>query len=102
MSYAKWIKRKWNVLGASPQVQVKKDGLEIDGAPAYGLYYIFENKIEIDGQLNHEQQLRTLCHELGHAIIYRVGLNQANISPEVHELLCENFGNFMYENFMKK
>lgn len=42
--------------------------------------------------------LHSLIHELGHALFYRVSINQA-ISYEVHEYIVNNFATMLLENF---
>jgi hypothetical protein len=42
--------------------------------------------------------LHTLLHECGHAMFYRVSINQA-ISYEVHEFIVNNYATMLLENF---
>lgn len=69
-----------------------------DGLDAEGIFYPYEWKIVLDGALNSEQMKQTLYHELGHALMFRTGLTQANISPEIQEMIVEIFATFFAEN----
>jgi Zn-dependent peptidase ImmA (M78 family) len=53
--------------------------------------------------LNHlhesdKELLHTLLHECGHAMFYRVSIQQA-VSWEVHEFIVNNFATMLLENF---
>jgi Zn-dependent peptidase ImmA (M78 family) len=53
--------------------------------------------------LNHMHEsdrelLHTLLHECGHAMFYRVSIQQA-VSWEVHEFIVNNFATMLLENF---
>jgi Zn-dependent peptidase ImmA (M78 family) len=45
-----------------------------------------------------KELLHTLLHECGHAMFYRVSINQA-ISFEVHEFIVNNYATMLLENF---
>lgn len=45
-----------------------------------------------------EEMMHTLLHELGHAMFYRVSINQS-ISREVHEYIVNNYATMLLENF---
>lgn len=45
-----------------------------------------------------KELLHTLLHECGHAMFYRVSINQA-ISYEVHEFIVNNYATMLLENF---
>ena len=54
-------------------------------------------EIRIDSRLNKELYERTLLHELGHALTFRLGLEQS-IPEGVLEILVEGYANFLYES----
>lgn len=45
-----------------------------------------------------KELLHTLLHECGHAMFFRVSINQA-ISFEVHEFIVNNYSTMLLENF---
>ena len=45
-----------------------------------------------------EELMHTLIHECGHALFYRVSINQA-VSFEVHEYIVNNMATMLLENF---
>ena len=57
---------------------------------------IFINKIE-DSYLE-QGPLHSLLHEAGHALFYRVSINQA-VSFETHEYIVNNYATMLLENF---
>lgn len=48
-----------------------------------------------------KELLHSLVHELGHALFYRVSINQA-ISFESHEFIVNNMATMLLENFELK
>jgi Zn-dependent peptidase ImmA (M78 family) len=45
-----------------------------------------------------DELLHSLLHEMGHALFYRVSINQA-ISFESHEFIVNNYATMLLENF---
>lgn len=45
-----------------------------------------------------KELLHTILHEVGHAMFYRVSIQQA-VSWEVHEFIVNNFATVLLENF---
>jgi Zn-dependent peptidase ImmA (M78 family) len=45
-----------------------------------------------------EELLHSLLHEMGHALFYRVSINQA-VSFETHEFIVNNYATMLLENF---
>lgn len=58
-------------------------------------------EIHINKSLSKEDAEHTYCHEICHAIMFRVGLDQV-LSHEAQEIICETFGSFMFENMKFK
>ena len=54
--------------------------------------------INIDPELTKKEKDITLCHELFHAMCYRLGFHNTNISHDVEELLADNFAILLSEN----
>lgn len=57
--------------------------------------------IFLNDNLTKEQYDSTVLHELFHAIIFRVGLDQI-LTPESNEMICETFSKFVAENYKLK
>ena len=55
------------------------------------------NTIYIEAAQTSEEKWHTLLHEIGHAVFGRVGLVQS-ISPEIEEVIVENFATAIIEN----
>ena len=64
---------------------------------AAGLYCPEEGEILIIKGLHKRIHEETLYHEIFHAVMDRVGLRQARISSDVHEIMCEAFSRFAVE-----
>jgi len=47
---------------------------------------------------NDKELLHSLLHECGHALFYRVSIQQA-VSFEVHEFIVNNYATMLLENF---
>lgn len=91
--------KSWMVFGSRIKI-VYVDGLRDErGRDLAGVYLHYEKKIKLNSAIPAEEQARTLFHELGHALMYRVGLSQSDLTSEQHELIVENFSNWMFETF---
>jgi Zn-dependent peptidase ImmA (M78 family) len=86
--------RKVKILGAVYKVQYKsRDQIAKDvGFPAYGYCENGKKLIVIDKSLGDKDRIQTLKHEMGHAVMHRVGLDQV-LSAEIQEIVCESFAN---------
>lgn len=49
--------------------------------------------------LGKDQLIQVLLHEIGHAIMDRLGLHQTNISSDACEVMVEGFATWLTENF---
>lgn len=59
-----------------------------------------ENKvIVIDKSLKGDEYSATLLHELGHAMFYSISLHQTSISPDLEEIIVENFSKMITNHF---
>ncbi len=65
-----------------------------------GLYFPLEKHIFINPELNEENQLRTLYHEMGHALMYRASIPcMEKFDIDLHELIVDVYSTFIYEFF---
>ena len=101
----KKLPRNFTVFGQRVQITNK---LPIQYAKQYdltqynlwGLYVPHEQLIYVNPNQSLEMQWRTLYHELGHALMYRVGLPYSDeFGAGLHEQIVETYANFMYESF---
>jgi len=83
-----------DVFGKKVPIKTVKHLEDEEGHELEGCFYAKEFKIDIV-VCSHQ----TLLHELCHALFERVGLNQANLSPELNELLSENIATFITETY---
>lgn len=72
------------------------------GQTVCGMFYPDRYLIEINKNQSKDEIERTLLHEVNHAIMHRIGLWQTNLTSDQHELICEGFSNFMFENMRFK
>ena len=66
---------------------------------AMGMYNIPEKTIYIDKNLKGDEFKKTLVHEMGHAMVYILGLNNASLSMDLEEILVDNFSNMINSAF---
>jgi Zn-dependent peptidase ImmA (M78 family) len=96
------MRKKFQVFGQEIKVELKKGPLFVSDQPVLG-YYDTENKlIVIDKSLSIEQKFTTLYHELGHALLYRMGLEKTSLHHDVHEMIVEAYAKFLFDNFRMK
>lgn len=84
---------KWEVKYTHPVVSPST------GDPACGLCDWPQKTIWIDSELSHEMIVHTLLHELFHAYVRRSGIYNGNLSHELEEILADQFGLIIAENF---
>lgn len=97
------MKKTWNIYGAKVKVKFVADLTHPEnGLPLYGLFDPDKNLIYIREDLTPKQIEATLTHELGHALMFRLGIMQTNLDNNLHEIIVEGFGNFIAENFKPK
>lgn len=89
------LPRFLNIFGLKVKLVVSmKIPPNIDGQYEYDKKVISLNHLhESDKELLH-----TLLHECGHAMFYRVSIQQA-VSWEVHEFIVNNYSTMLLENF---
>lgn len=64
-----------------------------------GTYQPYKEVITLNDQHENDKELmHTLLHEAGHAMFYRVSINQA-VSFETHEYIVNNYATMLLENF---
>lgn len=89
------IPKTLNIFGLRISVEVSNDM----PSNAAGLYEPYEAKIKIHPDHPNKQEfMHTLLHEAGHAMFYRISINQA-VSKEVHEFIVDNFATMLLDNF---
>lgn len=107
----KKLPKQFTVFGKKIQIVTKTDKLTAEQKffvdthfeSLYGLYMDDHAMIWINPKNSLEIQWRTLYHELGHALMYRVSLPYGGEFPQnVHEVVVESYGNFIYEVFHPK
>ena len=76
---------------------------ESDNMYLWGLYIPHEQTVYVNPKQTLEMQWRTLYHELGHALMYRIGLPYNDeFGHGLHEQIVETYSNFIYESFHKR
>jgi Zn-dependent peptidase ImmA (M78 family) len=88
---------KLNIFGQEVLVIFKQDFSKQTGWA--GLYCHDTKTITVDKELKGEELAQTLLHEFFHAVFFRVGLMQAKVSKDAHEMIVENFATSFIENY---
>jgi Zn-dependent peptidase ImmA (M78 family) len=91
------MKKTLNIFGRTVKV-VKKKGLYKEES-TYGYYDPEKLTIYIDADLKPKIQAETIKHEAGHALFHRAGLCQTSISPDIEQIIVEQFSIMYSENF---
>lgn len=89
------LPRFLNIFGLKVKLVVSlKLPPNVAGQYEYDKHVISLNQVhETDNDLLH-----TLLHECGHAMFYRVSIQQA-VSWEIHEFIVNNYSTMLLENF---
>lgn len=97
------IKKSYNVFGQPIKMNLKKGPLTDEyGRQLAGFFDPQKNTILVDNSLPEDQLIKTIIHELGHALLFRLGLPQTSLPHDLHELIVEGYSNFIYEEFVEK
>ena len=83
--------QEWSVEYHSPIIE--------EGQRAYGLCCPESKTLYIDATLDDEMTAVTFFHELFHAYVRRMGVINASLSSELEELIADQFGQLIAENF---
>jgi Zn-dependent peptidase ImmA (M78 family) len=95
------MKKSINVLGAKVPIKYFDEKNVEENRMLMGYCQNSPLEIYINNSLTKIQKEHTLCHEIAHIVMTRVGLDQV-LSAEVQEIICESFANFMHENMRFK
>jgi len=71
----------------------------LEGQRAAGMCDPQQNTIWIDGSMDDNGTACTFFHELFHAYVRRMGMINANLSPELEEIIADQFGQLLSEIF---
>ena len=88
-----------NVFGIRVVV-TPKEGLMTEHG-CRGIYYPGSGKLIHDPLLKGKDKLQCILHEVIHSVICRVGIDQAKMSHDLEEILCESISVAMVENWKK-
>ena len=93
------VKKIIEIYGAKVPVKIFKH----NESNAHFMGYCSKKPLEIylNPYLKGEDVIQTLNHEIIHAFIFRLGLDQI-LSHDTQEFLAENLGNFISENYKMK
>jgi len=87
----------FNIMGHSWKV-ISTDRLpeHIDGLTTFD-----KRTIEISSKLEGHDFATCLIHELGHGVLYELGMHLTGLSPEVEELLVDAYAKSVCKNFSR-
>lgn len=100
--------KKVNILGMDFKVTSKlaKGDVKEIADQVMGYCHKEDSRIWINPKYSKEHYWRTLFHEMGHATMYRNGINFSGMIPyELEEILVETFASVFYEfnrDYIKK
>lgn len=86
--------KKFNIFGMAVKLIIRLMPESIAGTYDHRAKTITINEL----QETDEELLHTVLHECGHALFYRVSINQG-VSFEVHEFIVNNYATMLLENF---
>ena len=91
------------VFGKIVPIIFTEEMILVEGNVVYGHYNnkLGEEAITIycGSETTPEMVVTTYLHELFHCMFYRLGFENTIISHDVHELLADNYGKLLAENF---
>lgn len=91
---------KLNIFGKIIKVLKEKNLSRRTGSR--GEFYSRHNLIVIDDKLVNDEFNQTLLHELIHAVISRVSIDQTSLEEGVEEIICDAVATAIIENFKIK
>lgn len=72
---------------------------DLNGIESHGMCCTDKKMIIINKDEKGDELVKTLMHELVHAIWHETGLNQTSIHQDVQEIIAENVSNCFFQNF---
>jgi len=96
---AKYKNFELNIFGEKWKVKFGHPIHDTRGDEVSGLCDFNSKSLLIDDKGNKKYVSITLIHELFHAYVSRCGLNNANISCELEEIIADQFATVLCENF---
>ena len=91
-----------NIFGAEVQIIRVKELHDEKDEKVDGLFLPEHNIIKIESELNNDDTIHTLLHELFHAMIVRNSINQTTLSHDVEEILADTNATMITELFNLK
>jgi hypothetical protein len=83
------IHKRVKVLGETYKIMFIKDLVDKDGKICDGLTTFDPKIIHIMKDLNDEDTMETLFHEINHAILFESGVVQGNLSDDLEEVIVQ-------------
>lgn len=80
-------------------IEVKKIKKLMLTKGASGTYNTKTCTIEVDSSLQKNELIHTYIHELIHALVDRMGLENCDLSHDLEEILADNIPKMLLENF---
>ena len=88
---------KSSVILFGTKVKIKQ--INLDGTGVAGYYQHEKRLIALSHRLKGEELALTLAHEIVHATVAILGLNQCQLSMDLEEMLCENIPQAIFAAF---
>lgn len=92
--------RSINVHGQKVKIKLsEKPIVDQEARPLAGYYDDDTKEIVLNPELSEREKFKTLVHEIGHALLYRIGIPQTSMTHDLHELIVEAYSNLIYDHF---
>lgn len=95
------IKNTIDILGNTWKIKIHKVDIVYEGRVVEGLCVSSDKIIHIR-ERDPLSTIETLFHELGHALLNELGLNQTRLSQDVEEIIVEGYSRFLAKHFNVK
>lgn len=96
------IPKKIEIFGKIYSLKIVEQALSIDNEDVAGSIDFEKNIIEITEVEDNKVILHNILHEVFHGVIRRIGINQANFSEDLEEIIVESFSTFLLDTFKIK
>ncbi len=87
------------IYGKSYEIIQEENIKDDDGTSLDGSADLEKAIISITASLKKNEKLQTFMHEFIHVTLRRVGLNQAQLSEDLEEVICESLSTMFTETF---
>lgn len=96
------IPKKINIFGRIHKVSTCKNLFLPNGIMVRGYFESVNAIIKLEEDQTPQEMIQTLLHEMGHALINRISIDQSGMPPEVEEIIVDAYATMISEIFTLK